>query len=364
MIKSLIIRILNRYYMKQGFCGKWGISWLKGAIDEYRASELPVKDKIWALKRGFYPYRIAQYGLTDNNYKECLSDREYKRLYPLNVNYKKWIDDKLTMKYVLMPFNEYMAKYYFHIMSERNCRVMKLMDCPVEYSADYDGILNLLEEKGTLAGKPSGGTYGIGFCKLEYKDGKYYVNNEEKNPEKMVEFFCSLDDYIFIEYVVMHQEIQRLNPGSLNTIRVMLINENGDNPFIASSFMRIGTKQSGIVDNTAQGGMFCKVDVLTGRFYDGEKINNHIITPSPKHPDTGEVVEGIIPNWELVKGKLVEIAKYMPQLEWMGFDIAITENGFNIIEINSHQGLHRYHTYPKEVKDYFMRKVSQKDKRR
>ena len=361
MIKKILLKMLNKHYMKQGFYDAWGISWLKGAVEEYRASDLPFKDRIWALKRGFYPWRTAQYGMNEENYRDFLSDRDYKRLYPLNSKYRKWVDDKLTTKYVLMPFNEYMSKYYFYILKARACHVMRLVDCPTKYTADYEGILKLLEEKGVLAGKPTGGTHGIGFCKLEYKNGKYYISNEEKNREQMIEFFASLDDYIIIEYVVMHPEIKRLNPTSLNTIRVMLINEDGNNPFIASSFMRIGTKQSGIVDNTAQGGMFCKVDVESGRFYDGEKIYNHIISPALNHPDTGEPIEGILPNWSLVKEKLIEIANYMPQLEWMGVDIAITEKGFNIIEINSHQELHRYHTYPQAVKDYLKRKISQKN---
>ena len=166
-------------------------------------------------------------------------------------------------------------------------------------------------------------------------------------------FFKTLTDHIIMEYVQMHGKIARLNPASLITVRVMLINPAGNNPFIGSAFMRIGTKQSGLVDNTAQGGMFCKVDVETGRYDGGEKIKNHVITPSLRHPDTGVTVEGVLPHWDLVKTKMIEIANYMPQLEWMGFDIAITPDGFNIIEINSHQGLHRYPTYPQPVKAYF-----------
>ena len=359
-LKSVLSKMIDSIYVKKGYHKGYGMSWLRSAVQEYKTSSLTSKEKRWALNRGFYPWRIAQYGLNDENYINCLSDRDYKFLFPMNTKYSMWIDNKLTMKYILKPFDEHMSKYYFHLLKERNCHVMRLMDCPMKYSADYEGILRLLEEKQVLAGKPSGGTYGIGFCKFEYKDGKYYVNNEEKNRVKMIEFFHSLKDYIIIEYIIMHQEIGRLNPGSLNTIRVMLINEDGNNPYIASSFMRIGTKQSGIVDNTAQGGMFCKVDVKTGKFYDGEKIDNHVISPSPKHPDTGELIEGVIPNWELVKEKLIEIASYMPQLEWMGFDVAITQDGFNIIEINSHQGLHRYHTYPQDVKSYFMRKLKEK----
>ena len=358
MIKQLIYVLIDYLYQKNGFNKGYGVLWLKSAIDEYKASDLPAKEKIWALKRGFYPFRIAQYGLTEENYTQCLSDRMYKKLYPLNNSYKKWIDDKLSMKYILSPFDEFLPKYYFHLLAKRKVHVLKLADCPQKYNSDYEGILNLLKEKGELAVKPTGGTYGIGFCKLMFADGKYFVNGTEKNTLEMHSFLKKLQDHIIIEYVHMHPEIKRLNPNSLNTIRVMLINETGCDPYIASSFMRIGTKQSGIVDNTAQGGMFCKVDIENGRFYDGEKINDHIISPASHHPDTGEPIEGIIPNWSLVKEKLIAIANYMPQLEWMGFDIAITEKGFNIIEINSHQGLHRYHTYPEDVKEYFNRKTN------
>ncbi|MBR6524005.1 MAG: hypothetical protein IKT39_05310 [Clostridia bacterium] len=362
MIKRLVKKYLSRNYKKQGFFDGYGMLWFNSAIEEYKASDLPSSKKKWALKRGFYPFRIEQYGLTDENYKEFLSDKEYKRLYPINNIYRRWIDDKLTMKYVLKPFDEYMPRYYYHLIKERTCHVMKLMDCPDECAAEYEGILKLLRDVGVLAVKPTGGTYGIGFCKLEYKNKKYVVNGEAKTKEEMISFLKNLRDHIIIEYVRMHEKIASLNPTSLNTIRVMLINENGNNPIIASSFMRIGTVASGIVDNSAQGGMFCKVDVDSGRFYDGEKNIDHVVTPSPVHPDTGVPIEGTIPHWETVKTKLIEISKYIPQLEWMGFDVAITETGFNIIEINSHQGLHRYHTYPQEIKDYFKRKSQLKNK--
>ena len=352
--------LFERYYKSKGFHHGYGLAWLSSARQEFKCSRLSATKKIWALKRGFYPYRIAQYGLTEENYKQCLSDREYKRLYPINNRYKIWIDDKLTMKYMLKPFDEFMPRYYYHLLKDRACHIMRLMDCPNDCADTYEDILKLLMDVGSLAVKPTAGTYGIGFCKLDYKNGKYYLNGNALSEEEMVGFFKKLENHIITELVQMHETIANLNPTSLNTIRVMLINENGNNPVIPSAFMRIGTKASGNVDNTAQGGMFCKVDVETGRFYDGEKINNHIISPSPIHPDTGATVEGIIPHWETVKQKLTEIAKYIPQLEWMGFDIAITENGFNIIEINSHQGLHRYHTYPQEVKDYFTRKSAVK----
>lgn len=358
MLKSIIRNLIESHYKKEGFYPGYGSSWLKEAMFEFKDSKLPIKDRLWALKRGFYPYRIDQYGLNNDNYAQMLSDRDYKMLYPINNRYRTYIDDKLIMKYMLRPFDEYLPKYYFHLMENR--KVMKLMDYDIPGEITYETILEFLKLKGNLALKPVAGRFGVGFYLLSYSDGEFYINQKKKSVQEIYDFFDKLDDHIITEYVVMNEVISNIYPGSLNTIRVMVINEHGDDPYIPRAFMRIGTKKSGVVDNTAQGGMFCKVDAQTGRFYDGEKTNNHIISSVETHPDTGTVIEGIIPNWELVKEKLIEIANHIPQIEWMGFDIAITEKGFNIIEINSHQGLHRYHTYPQDIKDYFNRKLEMK----
>lgn len=361
MIKKMIYKAIGKYYKHQGFHDSYGTMWFSSAKQELKESPLPLSKKLWALKRGFYPFRIEQYGLTEENYDSCLSDREYKRLFPINNKYKIWIDDKITTKYVLSPFDEFMPRYYYHLLKARNCHIMRLMDCPEDYSDSYEDILKLLRNVESLAIKPTGGTRGAGFYKVEFKDENYFLNGNVRSEEEMYDFFHSLEDHIVIEFIKMHKTIADLYPDSLNTIRVMLINENGNNPIIPTAYMRIGTKASGIVDNVSRGGMFCKIDVDSGKFYGGEKLSNHIISPSPVHPDTGKLVEGIIPNWDLVKTKLTELANYLPQLEWLGIDVAITENGFNIIEINSHQDLHRYHTYPNTVKEYFKRKSSEKN---
>ena len=111
MIKKALLKIIDIHYVKQGFEKSWGISWFMNAIAEYKETDMPAKEKIWALKRGVYPWRIGQYGLNEENYKEELSDKEYFRLYPINGRQKMWIDDKLTVKYILRPFDNHMPKY-------------------------------------------------------------------------------------------------------------------------------------------------------------------------------------------------------------------------------------------------------------
>jgi len=323
--------------------------------------EFSLKDRKWAYKRGFWPFRIQQYGLTEENYRNIMSDRDYFYLYPINNRYSSWIDDKLTMKYVLAPFDRFLPRYYFHIMKDRD--IMKLMDCPKEYGHDIESIVLLLEAKGLLAAKMSAGTYGIGFYKLEYKDGSYLANKEAYDKEKFKKFLLSLDDYIITEFVEMHPDLKKINPESVNTIRVTVINEHGNDTIIPFAFMRIGTKRSGVVDNVAKGGMVCKIDVNTGRFYDGQVLKNHVYENVEYHPDTHERLEGVVPNWELVKKSLLEMSQYCPQLKWLGYDIAITADGFSIIEINSHHGLHKAHEYPEAVNKFLFSELEKKKKK-
>ena len=316
------------------------------------------EDRKWAYKRGFHPWRIKQYELTEDNYQSIISDRDYFYLYPINNQYRAWIDDKLTMKYILSPFDRFLPRYYYHLMQDRD--VMRLMDCPEAYDASYGGIVSLLKERKVLAAKMAAGTYGIGFYKLEFNDENYFYNGNKCNEDKFIEFLKSLDNYIITEFVEMHPDLKKLNPGSVNTIRVVVINEHGNDIKIPFAFMRIGTKKSGIVDNVAQGGMVCKIDINTGRFYDAEVLKNHVYEKAEFHPDTHEKMEGIVPNWDTVKTALRQMSEYYPQLKWLGYDIAITHEGFEIIEINSHQGLHKAHEYPKEVTDFLFSQLKEK----
>ena len=64
-----------------------------------------------------------------------------------------------------------------------------------------------------------------------------------------------------------------------------------------------------------------------------------------------------------MKSEIIKIGKYCPQLKWLGYDIAITPDGFNIIEINSHHGLHKANEHPTEIKDFLFHELTAKKKK-
>src|SRR5699024_11144514 len=110
-----LLNIILRHFMKtRGYSPYFGPKVAKEFLNDlFRYKETTLKEKIWAYRRGFLSKSIKQYKLNEDNYFKYMPDLTYYKLHPINGKYGKWIDDKLTMKYILNPFNEYLPKYYF-----------------------------------------------------------------------------------------------------------------------------------------------------------------------------------------------------------------------------------------------------------
>ena len=206
--------------------------------------------------------------------------------------------------------------------------------------------------------KPSSGTHGDGFYCLAYEDGKYTVNGEETTAEQLWQIIAQRKSfYVITEYINMHPMLKAIYPKSVNTVRVMVINSHGYDPKIMQTYMRIGSSTTGFTDNVGYGGICVMVDSETGELHDPETIAEHRFHPCPVHPDTGTPIAGFLPNWQEIREKVLDICRYLGELEYLGFDIAITEEGFQVIEINIHQDLHKVATHSQEIKDFFAEKI-------
>lgn len=358
-------KIVTLNLRRKGFSAYMANEWYDSVRGNLLSDKtVSLSQKIWCYRRGFMPWRMFQYGLTEDNYQSFLSDRDYMYLHQINNSYKKWIEDKMTLRYVLDPFKEYLPKYYFQIIRREGYTVMlPLMDCPVGYGATFDELFRLLRKKGNLALKAASGTHGIGFYKMSYQSGMYYMNNKESSEYEIRQTILNFKSYYVVtEFINMHDQIKNLYAGSVNTLRIMMINRDGYNPQILDAYMRIGSKTTGTTDNVAFGGVFCKIDIASGRYGNAEQSKNHVLVSCPRHPDTEAAIEGIIPHWELIKEKLVTMSKYMGQLEYLGFDVVCTPESFVILEINSHQDLHRYIYYDKRIKQFYFDKLKFKKK--
>ena len=362
LCKNRALNIMAHKVFRKGFRPYMINVWLNTVKDDFFSASMPLKKKIWAWKHGFPSFRIEQYGLTKDNCNQILSDYEYAWLNRINNTYQKWINDKTSMRYVLDCVKEYLPEYYFFVGNQWNgLKIRKLQDCPKNISNSIEGIIDLLRMKKKIVFKPNAGLHGDGFYKIECHDGNIFVNDNSVSDDE----FRSLlqhqkSTYVITDYIEMHPQLKKIYDKSVNTIRIMVMNNECDSPKIMQTYMRVGTSKTGVTDNIAFGGIAVHVNPLNGHYYDAELLKNHQYLKIKKHPDTGTLLEGVLPNWDHIKDGVLKVSKQIPQLEYLGFDIAITKNGFKILEINIHQDLHKACEFTKDMNKFFAEKIEYK----
>lgn len=345
---------------RKGFTDFMYKNWLRGIKEDNRIKIVDRKTRNWAHKRGFYSYRIEQYGLTEENYKYILSDYDYKRCRPINFKYNKWFFNKIIAYYILRKFKTYIPEYYFKVRGLGN--TVDIISFISMDACDMTDVLLLLNQKGKLVIKPAVGSHGKGFYVLQYiqNTDRYMVNNNVMSAIELENFIRRINgDFIISEYIEMNDYLKRIYDKTTGTVRIMTINDDNKN-CIKHAYFRIGTKHTGYTDNLSSGGIAAKVDLETGSFGDAELLIDHKYIACGEHPDTGELIEGKLPYWDIVKKEIENICLYLTPLEYLGFDVVITNNGFKILEINTHQDLHKYPEYPNDVKDFLAKKVKEK----
>lgn len=367
--KKIKLKVRSTYakvFFPQGLLPYLAIKWPKDQRRDFFVNkDTSLKEKRWAKKYGFLSYRLHQYGITDENRKDFISDFEYRWLRHINGKYRRWMEDKITVKYICSDYNNCFPEYYFHIsLKNGNNKVISMMDCPEGYSNTYEDIFRLVQEKKSLALKPDEGSHGDGFYKLTYYNGKYYLNHEETDKQAILNILEDVNNrYLVTEYINMHPVIKNIYDGAVNTIRMIVFKKDGKNPQIGNAYMRFGSKKTGAVDNMGAGGMFAKIDIDTGRFYDSKIIEGNEIKPCLYHPDTNVKIEGYLPNWEKVKATVLDVARSIPQLEYFGFDLAITEDGIKFPEINRFPDYPAIEKLSPQTMDYLLYKLEMKKMR-
>ena len=190
-------------------------------------------------------------------------------------------------------------------------------------------ILSFLERHETIIAKPADEKQGRGVCKLNspdvLKDKAVFIDQARK--QRM----------LLEEYVQQHPAMNAVNPSSLNTIRVATVRSKDGEVSILGASLRGGGAGS-VVDNLHAGGVQYPIDVQLGvvvrggMTFDGEK---DILV----HPSTQQVMIGFqIPNWDQVISMVKEAAAIPEHLRYVGWDVAVTEDGCEIIEANASQG--------------------------
>ena len=362
-VKLKVRAAFARAFYPKGLVPYLSIRWIQDVWKDLTTNkETTLKQKLWAYRHGFLSYRLLQYGITKENYGEYISDFEYKWLRHINPKYRKWMEDKITVKYVCSDFNQFFPEYYYHIICKNgNNKVISMMDLPEGYTNEFEDIFRLVQEKGVLALKPDEGSHGDGFYKFTYENGKYQLNYRDATKQQVLDILEDINNqYLVTEYINMCDELKRVYDGSVNTVRMIVFKKDGKNPQVGNAYVRFGSKKTGAVDNVGAGGMTATIDVETGRFHDAKIVLHNSIEDCPVHPDTGVPIEGYLPHWEQVKADVLAVTKAIKQLEWFGVDLAVTNDGIKFPEINRFPDYPAVEKYTKPTREYLLMKLAGK----
>ena len=329
---------------------KWAKMFVKKLADDEKAFPTSKETAAWALKRGFYPGRVELYGLNEENYKNFVPDYNYFMLHPMNNHFLKWLD-KTTLKYVLNSngCESVMPEYYVYV--ENDGSFTYLMDAPKHIEKNESFLFELLKHKGILAMKPNSGTSGgLGFIKLEIKNGNLYENNKPISMSRFAEIQSSMRNYIITEYAYQHKDLAKVWADSECTLRVIMAKNPKQDLYAPStwscaiSYARFGTSVNGGASNLSSGGVGVGFDFETGKYNDFciryKRFCPDEIWRFEQHPDTKvKWKTAKLPNWDYVRAQIDGICQHLSSLDYLGLDIIITDQGMKLCEINSHPAM-------------------------
>jgi len=135
------------------------------------------------------------------------------------------------------------------------------------------------------------------------------------------------------ENVVQHKDLMRLSPSGLNTLRIITQINDNDEVEILGTILRISINSA--IDNWHANNMAALINISTG-IIESPAFYMDITKPDEYyHSITGVKIIGFqIPYWKETLQMVKDAALYNKRNRSIGWDIAVTNNGPDIIEGN------------------------------
>lgn len=190
-------------------------------------------------------------------------------------------------------------------------------------NSSYDEFVSFCKNKKLIFAKPADSCSGKGIYQS-------YVIDDNTDLKQLYDFFK--ENKLFVEdCIVQHPKMNSLNPSSINTVRICTLVKD-DKAYFMYAILRIGLA-SMKVDNVGAGGIY------TLLFEDGKIVkpcwSDKTITAYTNHPSSGMNLIGFeVPYFKQAVDLCLKAALVNKNVRYVGWDIAISENGPVIVEGN------------------------------
>lgn len=362
-LKAGILRWLQSAYLP--FNSKYNTPQFSGA----RKSKMRMcwENLVWNFKfkelcNYYFVYGLDLKGHSPNDYMAYTEFRVIRNI--LNIRQRENVRTKYTFNYLALVRDKFVFYQYCKSLGIPYPKTIALVsNGKVSW---YDGehmvwsnIETITQKNFRAFCKETTGEGGQGAFVLEVKDGTINISGETATLDELKKKFGT-STYIMQEQILNHHLLRDIYSNSLNTLRLhTILNRDGSVDFF-SAVQRFGAHGS-IVDNGCYGGMFVGVNekgVLNDFGCHEPHLGYKKLVIHDNHPDTGKRFAGLqLPYWDQILETAKTFHKFMYGIPSIGWDIAITEDGFCFTEagedweiafdqaVNGGQRKHFYETH-------------------
>ena len=275
---------------------------------------------------------------TTTNIKDYLPnkilDAEMK-LFFNDYSHSEVLENKLFFDLYYRQFDISLPKILMH--NHNNSFILNGTQHEIETVAGFESLLKKVFETSPLVQaiiiKKTYQSYG--GDKIYKIDRNFRVQGAKDINELYGEIIKA--GFLFQESIKQHQELDKLNPSCLNTIRIDTFIDKFGKVEIISAFLRMSISNS-YVDNASQGGCYIGINLVSGSL---KKTGYTVFRKSGMsllscHPVTKTKFENFnLPFFEESKDLVLRAASHFPSLRLIGWDIGIGIDGPILIEGNS-----------------------------
>lgn len=312
---------------------KLAVLWVRRILlapDHFRVA-FPVK--LWMNVHGFVADQYVLYDLRGTRRHEYLSEFDWYRSRWIDEPFDAMLNNKVVCTEVLAP----------HVLVPKILAVKTkgetVLCAEPETPADAALAARVVKTCGSAFMKPISAGKGKGVHRIDWTDGGFALDGAPVEQAGVEALLAREDGWFLCESMRQSAYLDALYAGAANTVRLVTVRDPETQAFkVLFAVQRIGTDATSPVDNGSRGGLVARIDVETGVLSEARSLHSREVHTA--HPDTGGAIEGFcIPDWDGMKECALRLARLLPYVRFVAWDLLATDEGVCVIEANASSGV-------------------------